>query len=114
MFRLLSLAAACLFTGTAGAQEWFIPRQRPVYVQPTYVPLSGKQLERLIEHTLRHHMGYWVKDVDVDVDAKDGEVEVDIEIRKGISERAAYHQAHHILHCLPELRGFRVEIEIDD
>ena len=114
MFRLLTLAAACLVTGTAGAQDLFIPRQRPVYVQPAYVPLSGKHLERLIEHTLRHHMGHCVKDVDVDVDVKDGEVEVDIEIRKGVSERAAYHQALSILHSFPELRGFRIEIEIDD
>lgn len=86
------------------------PRYPTVPVVPT-IPryTSEKSLERRVEFCLKQKFGRIIKDVDVDVDFDDHEVEVEVEVR---DFRYARSIRAYVL-TLPELQGFRVDLDLD-
>jgi hypothetical protein len=95
------------------------PTGEPAYLEPAHPPperipyaarpLKRKDLERYVERTIRYELGHCVRDVDVDIDLRCGRVEVEVELR----HPSAYVRVQQLLASLPELRGFRVCIEVD-
>lgn len=98
------------------------PVPGPGIVQPYYPPVQpydpyygrnrfrGKNLERYIERCIRAKFGRLIDDVDVDIDNGDLEAEVEVEIRDRRYRRAVYN----FVISIPELRGYRLDIDIDD
>lgn len=89
---------------------------QPIYPQPGFAPapiLRDKDVERYVERAIRAQFGRIIDDVDVDVDRDDGEIEIEVEVR-GVNPRFVHGQIHAFVCSLPVLRGYRVDLEVDD
>jgi hypothetical protein len=128
---VLAVALACASGASAKGKKFkhkrppveVLPYPAPVVVPgpppPAYPPypeaypvrpLGRKDLERHVKHALKFQLGHCVKDVDVEADLRRGRVEVEVELR----HPGAYGQVHQLLYSMPELRGFRIRIDVDD
>jgi len=81
------------------------PRRYPI--TPLY---REKDLERLVERNLKLKFGRIVDDVDVDVDFRRRRVEVEVELRD--FRYAATIRRY--VYVMPQLRGYRVKLKLDD
>jgi hypothetical protein len=127
---LLAFAITAVTTSEAqaqiGAPAPFYPQQFPFRQQyqpfPQYYPNQQffvrpdrKTIERHVAYQLRQalcHCG--VRDIEVDINSQFTRVEVEISVRDGVSRRVVRQRAWHALQSMPQLRGMRVEIDIDD
>lgn len=89
-----------------------LPGYKPVFPQSIFRPVSPRELERLVEHTLRLHLGHCVRDVDVDVNARRGCVDIEVEVRRG--GFGVVQQIKQVVYSIPELRGYKINLDIDD
>jgi hypothetical protein len=121
---MLSAALALGIGGAVEANHTFIPRRAtfpvacpPVVVNPVFRPppvvvpsprRQRKALERYVEAVIRTRLAGIVRDVDVDVE-RDGDVEIEVESRHPL----AYQLVQGIVYSLPQLRGYRIKIDID-
>jgi hypothetical protein len=123
---MLSAALALGIGGAVEANPIFIPPPapapipvfpRPVIVNPAFCPppvvvpsrrRQRKALERYVEAVIRTRLAGIVRDVDVDVE-RDGDVEIEVESRHPL----AYQLVRGVVYSLPQLRGYRIEIDID-
>ena len=110
---------------------WGGPIQRPVgpifqpvvpvrpigpVINPGFPPRE-KDIERFVERAIFARFGAGaIEDVDVDADIRRGrlDLEVDVEVRRGVNEALAYQQIHAYLCSLPQLRGMRLDLDVDD
>lgn len=87
------------------------PRVRPFPPVPPVPPPHHRlsDLERQVERRIRAQFGWYVDYVDVDISSRSRRAEIDVELRDFFMRQ----QVSSFIYSMPELRGYRIRLDLD-